>query len=158
MPLPKRKHPRLKIYDYDQCGCYHITICTKDRRPVLSEITPAEGLASRPGVRLYTIGRIAEQYIQKIPKVYPGIILEKYVIMPNHIHLLISLGAESNTSVPTIVRSLKRKVNRETGRSIWQESFFDTVVRNDSMFQCEWRYIDENPDKWAQDDLFVSDS
>ena len=158
MPLPKRKHPRLKTYDYGHCGCYHITICTKDRRPVLSEIIPAEGPASRPGVRLYPIGRIAERYIQNIPKVYPGVILEKYVIMPNHIHLLISLGAESNTSVPTIVRSLKRMVNRETGRSIWQESFFDTVVRNDSMFQCEWRYIDENPDKWAQDDLFVSDS
>lgn len=154
--LPKRKHPRLKNYDYSQCGCYHITICTKKRRPILSEIVPAADSAARSGIRLYRSGHITEHYIQNIPKVYPGVFLDKYVIMPNHVHLLLSLGPESAVSTATIVRSLKRMINRETGESLWQDSFYDVIIRNDAMYRCEWLYIDENPDKWVQDELYVS--
>ena len=153
--LPVRKHPRLKNYDYSQCGCYHITICTKNHRPILSRIIPANSPGGRPAVFLYHAGRITENYILNIPQVYSGVILDKYVIMPNHVHLLISLGPEAAVSVPTVIRSLKRMAGREIGEAIWQDSFFDTIIRNDAIYQREWRYIDENPDKWIQDELFV---
>ena len=71
-------------------------------------------------------------------------------------YLLLSLGENSAVTIQTIVRSVKRMVNREIGQSIWQDSFYDVVIRNDAMYRCEWEYIDNNPDKWAEDELFVA--
>ena len=155
MALPVRKHPRLKNYDYSQCGCYHITICVKDRKPVLSRVVLAMDTAHRPEIQLTPAGRVTEQYVGNIESVYAGVSLEKYVIMPNHIHLLLLLQPDAGVSVPTIVRSLKRMINKRLGQSIWQDSYYDVVIRNDAMYRCEWAYIDNNPDKWAEDELFV---
>ena len=155
MTLPIRKHPRLKNYDYSQCGCYHLTICVKNRRPILSKIIPTDSVSGRPVVQLFAAGRITEHYIQNIPTVYSGVAVDKYVIMPNHVHLLISLSMETDVSVYTIVRSLKRMINRELGENIWQESFYDCVISSEALYRCEWRYIDENPDKWLQDELYL---
>ena len=155
MALPQRKHPRLKNYDYAQCGCYHLTFCTQNRKPILSRIVPATCACDRAQIDLHHAGQIADHYIRNIPNVYSDVELIKYAIMPNHVHLLILLGPEATVSVTTIVRSLKRMVNREVGASIWQDSFYDVVIRNEAMFQCEWLYIDSNPDKWTEDELFV---
>ena len=156
MVLPERKHPRLKNYDYSQCGCYHITLCVKDRRPILSQVLPASNPAARACIQLSNAGKVVDQYIRNIPDVYPSVSLAKYVIMPNHVHMLVMFGDCANTPVPTIVRSLKRMVNRSLGQSIWQGSYYDVVIRNDIMLQCEWTYIDNNPDKWAEDELFTA--
>lgn len=155
MLLPQRKHPRLKHYDYAQCGCYHLTLCTQNRKPILSYIVPASANCSKAQIVLHPAGQITNHYIRNIPNVYSDVELIQYVIMPNHIHLLILLGPRATVSVNTIVRSLKRMVNREVGASIWQASFYDVVIRNEAMLQCEWLYIDSNPDKWAEDELFV---
>ena len=155
MSLPTRKHPRLKHYDYSQTGCYHITICTKNRTPFLSRILPADSPAQRATIQLTPVGIITDNYLTNIPHVYPGVVLDKYAIMPNHVHLLLFLSDSSKTSVQTIVRSLKRMVTKAFGQSIWQDSFYDVVIRNDAMYRCEWEYIDSNPDKWAEDDLYV---
>ena len=156
MVFPERKHPRLKQYDYSQCGCYHITLCVKNRQPILSQVVPAPTPTERATVSLSTLGHIVTRYIQNIPAVYPGVELIKYVVMPNHIHLLIALPSKSSASIPTIVRSLKRMVTRDLKKSIWQDSYYDVVIRNDVMFQCEWNYIDTNPDKWIEDELYVA--
>ena len=87
MPLPARKHPRLKNYDYGQCGCYHVTICTKNRLPLLSTVFPANYEGERATVRLSRFGAITNHYIQRITDCYLGIQPVKYVIMPNHVHL-----------------------------------------------------------------------
>ena len=155
MLLPARKHSRLKNYDYSQCGCYHVTICTKNRIPILSRVIPAKTESERAQVELTHIGRIVAHYIQRITDVYTGIQPIKYVIMPNHVHILLALKADVSADVSTVVHSLKRMVTKEVGRSVWQESFYDVVIRNDIMLQCEWTYIDNNPDKWAEDDLYV---
>ena len=76
--------------------------------------------------------------------------------MPNHVHILLTLSPSKTADIPTIVRSLKRMVTRELGESIWQDSYYDVIVRNDSMFRDEWEYIDSNPDKWSEDELFIS--
>ena len=72
MALPTRKHPRLKNYDYSQCGCYHITFCVKNRMPILSSILPAATETTRATVQLTQIGSITEQYIRRIADVYKG--------------------------------------------------------------------------------------
>ena len=155
MTLPVRKHPRLKNFDYSQCGCYHITICTKDRRPVLSRVIPSKTPFARASIQLTQAGEVTESFIRNIPLVYQGVFLDKYVIMPNHIQLLLFLDATASVSISSIVRSLKSMVTRKIGTSVWQDSFYDVVIRNDVMYQCEWNYIDGNPDKWSEDDLYV---
>ena len=155
MTLPYRKHPRLKNYEYGP-GCYHLTICTRQRKPLLSRILPAENPAAHAQVVLLPAGKVADTCIQNIPKVYAGVHILKYAIMPNHIHLLIQISDGSSATVPTIIRGFKRKTGIELNASIWQDSFYDVVIRNDVMFRCEWNYIDSNPDKWAEDNLYIS--
>lgn len=80
MELPQRKPNRLTDYDYSQNGAYFITICTQDRKPILSTIV-GDGF---PVPKL--CGQIAEKYIRNVPEI------EKYVIMPDHIHMIIRLN------------------------------------------------------------------
>ena len=76
MDLPKRKPLRLPEYDYSSPGAYFVTICTHDRRCILSSIAVGEGLAP-PAVALTPIGQIVEEQIQAIPARYPAIGIEK---------------------------------------------------------------------------------
>lgn len=155
MDYPIRKHPRLKEFNYDSPGSYFITICTKDRKNILGRVVEADDLFSVPTVYLTTDGEITKYYIQQINIVYSGVQVDKYVIMPNHIHMIIQITDEVSTiSVSTIVRSLKRMINREIGRSIWQDSFYDHVIRNESSYREIWKYIDENPQKWLVDKYY----
>ena len=156
MPLPVRKHPRLKSYDYSQCGCYHLTLCTKHRQPILSRILSPVDETARARVQLLHAGEVTEFYLRRIPEVYAGVHLIHYVIMPNHVHLLLLLDPDAAASIPTVVHSLKRMVSRKTGASIWQDSFYDVVIRSESMLHCEWEYIDSNPDKWLEDRYYIS--
>ena len=80
MELPQRKRNRLSNYSYSQNGAYFITICTQDRRNVLSEIVGDDAhIVPKP------YGSVVEKYIRNVPKI------ETYVIMPDHIHMIIRL-------------------------------------------------------------------
>lgn len=155
MERVKRKHPRLKQYDYAQAGAYFVTFCTKDRRCVLSSV--GRGALAPLQVILTAYGEIVDALIQRIPTVYPGVILEHYVIMPNHVHLLLRMKRESGgpgaarPTVQTIVGGIKSLTTRKAGVSIWQTSFYDHIVRDENDFLRIWTYIDENPAKWAED-------
>ena len=98
--LPSRRHPRLRDYDYSRNGVYFLTICTRNRAPILSEIV-GRGLAPAE-VRLLTAGRIAAEEMENLPKRFPRVRMEASVIMPNHIHLLLSLRAAGASPRPTI--------------------------------------------------------
>ncbi len=159
--MERRKHPRLKDWDYSQDGAYFITICVKNRSPILSTVV-GRGALTPPLVELSPIGKILDKYILNIEKVYYGVFIDKYVIMPNHVHLLIrlcssdgGLRAARPTNVETIIRSLKTMVTRETGRSIWQTSFYDHIIRDENDYLTRWDYIDENPAKWAEDVYYI---
>ena len=151
MELPKRKRNRLSDYDYSQNGAYFITICTKDRKPILSAIVGDDAyIVPKP------YGRIAEKYICNVQEI------EKYVIMPDHIHILIrldngSMWASTPTSanegsknrIASIVRSIKVLVTKEIGESIFQRSYYDHVIRNQRDYDETWEYIENNPRKWV---------
>ena len=81
--FPNRKPTRLKGYNYKTNGCYFITICTEGKKCIFSEIV-GEGF---PLPKLTSYGNIAEKWINKIPEKYPTVEVERFVIMPNHIHL-----------------------------------------------------------------------
>ena len=149
MELKQRKPNRIPEYDYSQNGAYFITICTKDRQPILSSIVGDDAhIVPKP------YGIIAEKYIRNASEI------EKYVIMPDHIHMIIRLENGSMwASTPTdqksqhnrisnIVRSIKVLVTKEIGTSIFQRSYYDHVIRNQQDYNEIWEYIENNPRKW----------
>lgn len=97
--LPKRKHPRLKSFDYSMPGAYFITICTQNKRCLLSNIVKEVHLSAdlksdhhQTAENQYTIyGEIAKEQLFLLEKRYPSVKIDRYVIMPNHIHVIIAL-------------------------------------------------------------------
>ena len=97
--------------------------------------------------------------------IYENIKVDKYIIMPNHIHMILIVendykngtsGAPSptNETVPSFVSMLKRFTNKKAGRSLWQRSYHDHVIRNEKDYERIWNYIDTNLFKWEQDCYF----
>ena len=163
--LPKRKNLRLNEYDYSQNGAYFVTICTKNQARLLSKISiVGAGVLDRPHVELTNRGVVAEQYILQINEFYDWLSVDTYVIMPNHIHLLLRIeNGRSGTPAPTkgnhlvarFVSTFKRFCNKEYGENIWQRSFHDHVIRNQHDYDAIYCYIENNPSQWGQDELYT---
>lgn len=155
MDLPKRKPTRLKGYDYSTPGAYFITVCVKDKKQLLGKIV-GDDAHIVPKNQLSTYGFICDKYINNINIKYENVLVDKYVIMPNHIHLIIFLYGTMRASSPTkniedIIRSLKILVTKEIGVSIWQRSYHDHIIRGEKDYQKIWEYIDTNAAKWEED-------
>ena len=159
MTLPDRKPLRLKEYDYSSPGAYFITICTKEHRQILSAIAPVGDDAHIvPSDDIQNVltdtGKICDKYIRSISQKYNGVTVDKYIIMPNHIHMLISLDGSMKASTPTIpdiIRSFKIMVTKETAHRIWQRSFYDHIIRSKKDYDEIWKYIDTNVIRWDKD-------
>ena len=155
MDLPQRKNIRLKGYDYSQSGAYFITFCVKDRHNLLWENDAGAGMhIVRP--QLSDAGRVVDTAINNIHKKYESVCVDKYVIMPNHIHIILFLQGDSGRAmraptVSTIINQMKGYVTKKIGFSIWQKLFYDHVIRNEVEYQKIWDYIDTNPLKWQED-------
>ncbi len=148
---PKRKPNRLKNYDYSQSGIYFITICTKDKENVFWNVGATIG---RPN--LSKAGEMVEYAILNIPKTYSSVTLDKYVIMPNHIHLLLHLHNDNGRAmhaptISTIIQQMKGYTTKHLGYNIWQKLFHDHIVRNEENYKKIWQYIEDNPVKWEED-------
>ena len=155
MELSKRKSLRLQGYDYSQNGAYFITVCTKDRKHLLCDIVGDDAhIVPKP------YGQVVEKYIRNVPEI------EKYVIMPNHIHMIIRLdngsmwastpteGKAGSNRIASIIRSIKTLSSKEIGESIFQRSYYDHVIRGEKDYLEIWEYIDLNPLKWREDSLY----
>lgn len=137
-----------------------MTICTQGKRCVLSDIV-GEGLAP-PEVRLTPYGKIADDQIRQIETRYPSIRVDHYVIMPNHIHMLLSLHREAGEASPSptvvdVVRVFKSMTTRMCGcgAGLFQRSFHDHVIRGKEDWREIWEYIERNPLNWANDRFYV---
>ena len=146
----KRKQIRLKNYDYSQNGYYFITICTKDKQSLFWE--EKHGNCINPQLSEY--GKIAGEAINSISSHYPNVKIDKYVIMDNHIHMILVIMANDDInngqiiSAPTIMRvvgQMKRWISKQIGFSIWQKSFYEHVIRSDSDYKIKAEYIMNNP-------------
>ena len=197
--FPKRKPTRLKTFDYSTAAAYFLTICTSERREILSEIVGDDvlgvpgkpshnvgddvlGVPGKPSrnvgddvlgvpkppivpgnVKLLPYGEIANKYIIQLNDFYENIHVDTYVIMPNHVHILLWIGKNGTprTSSPTrqtstvshFVSTFKRFCNKEYGTNIWQRGFYDHVVRCGEDCDEIKRYIYENPINWYYDEL-----
>ncbi len=171
--LPKRKPTRLSNHDYGAASAYFITICTEERRRILSTVVGADVPDGPPGARTYRTqlsekGRIADRILRQMDAYYESISVDAFVIMPNHIHLILFIpydGGASRTSPPTrqhagvsrFVSTFKRFCNKEYGENIWQRSFYDHVIRDRADYDEVVKYIAQNPMKWHFDELYVEE-
>ena len=142
--FPSRKSPRLKQYDYSTPNYYFLTICTWNK----------ECLFGKPSA-LNLYGIIAQQGISEIEKHFSHVKVDKYVVMPNHIHMILVLQGEG-AEIPTIIGQYKAFVTRKIRENapeqkVWQTSFHDHVIRSRSAYEKIWLYIEANPDNWGKD-------
>ena len=155
MSLPKRKPTRLKGYDYSAPGAYFVTICTHNRKCILSNIIlVGEGLCALPQNQLTPIGKEIETALQYINDNYVGVVIDKYVIMPNHIHLIVILdnsGGCGNPPLQNIIGQLKSYTTNKFGDVLWQRSYHDHIIRGEKDYREIWEYIDANVLKWETD-------
>lgn len=159
MNLPKRKPTRLRNYDYSSEGAYFITICSHKKQCIFSHIV-GDGVYDIPKIKLSKYGKTVEKYIQKMNQQYDYVNINKYVIMPNHIHLILFVQNRGGTSqapsptnaiIPKFISLFKRYCNRENGSNIFQRSFHDHIIRDENDYLKIWNYIDTNPHKWNED-------
>ena len=109
MKLPQRKPTRLDGFDYSAPGAYFVTICTKDKKCLLSEIV-GEGLCPLPKNTLTPIGKEIEKSVQFLIENYKGVSIPKYVIMPNHIHLIVVLEDSGGDGTPPLQNAIRRLI------------------------------------------------
>ncbi len=160
MELKKRKPVRLKDYDYSSSGVYFITVCTKDRKALFWDNVGAT--TGRPReIKLSKYGKIADDAIRQISECYERIKIDNYVIMPNHIHLLLNIEGSIDgrplvaPTISRVIKQMKGYVSKQIGYSIWQKSFVDHIIRNEKDYTEHCTYIENNPIKWEMDELHV---
>lgn len=165
-----RKQLRLNNFDYSTNGAYFITICTYHKEKILCEIIRRGDPCGLPITTYFPLGQIAKETLSDIE--IPGsVCIDKYVIMPNHVHLLIMLAASPpdrgkpcHYNITGIIGKYKSLVahkwrevckqrNIQMG-TIWQRSFHDHIIRGEKDYLEIWKYIDENPLKWEYDKYF----
>ena len=152
--LSKRKLIRIEDYDYSTPGAYFITVCTANREKIFWYGVGADII--RPeNVPLSIAGKIMEQGILQISEHYENVSIDKYCVMPDHIHFILRIESDidgrmvSAPTVSTVVGSMKRWVSRQIGRPVWQKSFYDHGIRNQQDYDEIWEYIENNPLNYA---------
>lgn len=173
MRLPQRKPQRLKNYDYSLNGYYFITICTHNKQHLFGKILDGQML-------LNEYGKIGEQELMQIPGRFANVSLDKFVVMPNHIHIIMVINyvataancqsgpqqsnpAERSRPFPTLPKIVglyksgaARRIRALHGEiTVWQKSYYDHIIRTDEDYQNIWHYIDTNPLKWENDKYFI---
>ena len=167
MDLPKRKPNRLPDFDYSTPGYYFITVCTHKKRKILCDIV-GEGLCALPSVKLTSIGKRVDEAIHYI-NTNKGIIVDKYVIMPNHIHLIVAIQADEHfgstggrgdppLQVCDVIGRMKSFTDRQYEGTLWQRSFHDHIIRNEQDYLKIWTYIDGNPARWREDCFYTEET
>jgi REP element-mobilizing transposase RayT len=164
-----RRSIRLKNYDYASSGAYFVTIVTHGRQCLFGQIVDGK-------MRLNEWGAIAERCWMEIPQHYPYVILDAFVIMPNHVHGIIILndngsivGANNHSplrndrprgttqTIGSIVRGFKIGVTKWFRQhtdiyNVWQRNYYEHIIRNDMELQRIREYIVNNPTNWRNDE------
>lgn len=161
-----RKKMRLSTWDYGTPGYYFVTICVNNRENILcqdidiscrgAQCAPVQSLPGQ--FPLSRTGEIVQQAIAQISRHYSHVRIDKYVVMPNHIHMILILSNVDDNgrtlcapTVSRIIKHMKEYTTKSIGYSIWQKSFHDHIIRNEQDYQRIWTYIDTNPLNREQD-------
>ncbi len=160
MAYSERKHIRLKNRDYSKPGYYFVTVCTKYGLKLLSSVGQGQAPATYV-TELTRLGKIAQAQLLGLQDRYPSVSIDKYVIMPNHIHFIVQIrevaGASPRPTLMEIVGTFKSLTTREcnkirdySDKQLFQSSFYEHVIRDKTSYFAVCKYIDENPRKWYE--------
>ena len=148
MAYYSRKSARIPNFNYASYHYYFVTICTHNRRCIFGD----------PGF-LNIMGKIAQEQIIDIPNHYEKVSVDHFVVMPNHIHMIIKLESDQynlNQIIAQYKSGVTRKIRESfSDISVWQRSYHDHVIRNQREYEKIWNYIDGNPLKWKEDCFFI---
>src|SRR4051794_33458773 len=163
--MPQRRSIRLRDYDYTRNGAYFVTVCTNNRLCLFGEIE--DGV-----VRLSPIGQVADTAWSELPQHTPDLMLDVWVVMPNHLHGILVLPGSiarhsTSTKVPqgpnagslgAVIGGFKSAVSRTVkmanlspDRPLWQRNYFERIIRDDRELDATRSYIDTNPIRWDAD-------
>ena len=170
--MKERKKIRLPEYDYGQNGCYFVTVCTQDKAWYFGR---PNDVGAAPCGRPDPAAELAERWLLKIEDKYPGVKIDKYVVMPNHIHAMIRIGnseagGHAGPPLPQIMDWYKTMTTNQYMRlvrrgqlppfrkKLWQRSYHDHIIRDENDFLLHWNYIESNPARWAEDQYYCGNS
>lgn len=156
MEKTQHKPLRLRNWDYSSAAAYHVIVCTKDRRPLFGRITAS---SDRAWITPTSLGTVCVAAIEDIEARYEDVHVANYVVMPNHVHLLIELG-EGSSDLKRVVSRFKSLVTAAArcdgiAKDVWQRSFYDHIIRGEDDYRATWDYIDANPACWIEDRFYV---
>lgn len=162
--MRNRKSNRLKGYDYGTPGMYFVTICVKNKNEIFGEVSENKVILNRYGM-------IVKEEIEKTKVIRPNTDISYWVIMPDHVHMIVTVGTHSNASLPnnhnnytnafgpqkgnlsSIVRGFKgvttKRIRQIEPSFSWQPRFFDHIIRSDRSLEKIKTYIYENPANWT---------
>ncbi|MDR1834659.1 MAG: hypothetical protein LBQ96_02535 [Fusobacteriaceae bacterium] len=167
-----RHTTRLRGYDYSHRGLYMITIVTANRDCLLGDISYGR-------MELSDYGRIVQKCLLEIPEHFPKCYVHEYVIMPNHLHVLLELIWDyteadgkvvqkdpnvgnfligPSKTIGSIVRGLKVGVTKEIGYSIFQKNYYDNIIPSRERCQIVRNYIAHNVEEWIKDRFYSEES
>ena len=175
MAYPTRKPLRLSGYNYSTPGAYFVTLCVQNRRCLFALEPVGNGLCAVPPAQ----NQIIHKWLKETENKF-GIVIDKYVVMPNHVHLLVRIVTEeaywlSQTERHTgcslledaiqwfktmttnaYIQGVKAGAFVPFEKKLWQKSYYDHVIRGEADYKDIWTYIDNNPAKWQEDHLYMS--
>lgn len=154
-----RKQLRMSDYDYKTPGYYFVTLCTHDRACLFGEISNGE-------MKLNAAGQMIQDVWNGISKRYTGWSVDTLIVMPNHAHVIIVLRDDPppTLSLPELMRNIisytmtcyRHGVYNnnwlEFHRHLWQRSYHEHVIRNESSLETIRNYIVNNPAQWEMDE------
>ncbi|MCP4649961.1 MAG: transposase [PVC group bacterium] len=172
--ITRKTHNRLNGYDYSQPNYYYITTCTENHKDWF-------GVINNNQMILNSFGLICREHLQKLPDHYKNIEIDKFIIMPNHVHAIITINYQGNGQalglslhndnnidiaknepLSKTIRDFKSFSSREINKTInngnkfkWQRSFHDHIIRNETSLNKIREYIATNPATWYTDEYTI---
>ena len=163
--MQKRKQLRLKNYDYSSMGYYFVTVCTQNQHHYFNN---------------HDINNMIQQTWFELKQKYQHIMLDEFVVMPNHIHGIIGIvGADlcvrpqsgsTHRSTPTLGEMIRwfktmttnyyiNGVNKSGWTpffgKIWQRNYYERIIRDDRELNNIRQYIRNNPLTWESDENYT---
>ena len=160
-----RRSVRLKGFDYTQPGAYFVTMVCRDRELLLESDVSAG---------------IVRSVWNSLPRRFPSVELDEFIVMPNHVHGIIvitdnkataSVGAihelplQNNwkqrwiMTLPKVIGYLKmntakrsNQLNQRSGQPLWQRNYYEHIIRTEDELNCIRQYILNNPFTWETDE------
>ncbi|MCI2428531.1 transposase [Candidatus Acetothermia bacterium] len=168
----KRQVLRLQGYDYSQIGAYFVTICTQNKESLFGEIVNDEMVLNHAGGMVQTVW-------DEIPQNYPGVEIDMFRVMPNHVHgiiILVGAGpfacpeigqpqgvAPTMLSLPDVIHRFKTLTTKRYTDGVkrdnwppfpaklWQRNYYEHIIRNEDKLHAIREYMINNPLQWELD-------